>query len=323
MVVTETIQTNVSIDLVAKVGEPANEVSSDLAGDLQDLSIYDPINDDGQIAFWAKTTTGEEAVVRANPVRKPILIIPGIGGSLPDTEKDFKEWVMNRGFVPDRLINDPLLNTYSDLVESLERAGYTEGVDLFVATHDWRLSPGPIDGVIDGVIERSIADLTDGTYEYSMDQLAFWMNKAEEQWKSQFPAGEPIPELESVDVIAHSAGGSVARSYIQSTAYSDPNFTLPKVNNFITLGVPFRGSPAPYKILSNDFISDPSYAFLGNAMKFARDKVTKKNQTIKITGESDPAIEGVITPDMVANELSDPKDFLKAYAPNLNALLAT
>ncbi|MEM7592204.1 MAG: hypothetical protein AAF383_11910, partial [Cyanobacteria bacterium P01_A01_bin.83] len=312
---------------VTKVGNDASNAG--LSGDIQDIDIYDPINKSGQIAYWVKSTSGEEAIVRANPIRKPVLIIPGIGGSLPDTEQDFKEWVMNRGFAPDRLISDPLLNTYKDLIESFERAGYTEGVDLFVATHDWRLSPGPYDEnvVIDGKIERSIADLTDDTYEYSMDQLAFWMNKAEEQWKSQFPAGEPIQELESVDVIAHSAGGAVARSYIQSTAYSDENFTLPKVNNFITLGVPFRGSPAPYKILSNDFISDPSYAFLGNVMKFAYDKVTKKNQTIKITGkttdESGSLIEGVITPEMVEDELSDPKKFLRAYAPNLNALLAT
>ncbi|MEM8722140.1 MAG: hypothetical protein AAGE84_23070 [Cyanobacteria bacterium P01_G01_bin.39] len=250
------------------------------------------------------------------------MIIPGIGGSLPDTEKDFKEWVMDRGFSPDRIKRDPLINTYNDLVESLTRAGYTEGVDLFVATHDWRLSPGPIDGVINGEIERSIADLTDDTYEYSMDQLAFWMNKAEEEWKNQLAAaGEPISELPSVDVIAHSAGGSIARSYIQSTAYSDPNFTLPKVNNFIALGVPFRGSPAPYKILSNDFISDISYAFLGNSMKFARDKVLKNDEVIKVTGKDD--VEGVITPEMVVNELSDPKEFLRAYAPNLQALLAT
>ncbi|MGD1918653.1 MAG: hypothetical protein ACFCAD_07060 [Pleurocapsa sp.] len=180
--------------------------------------------------------------------------------------------------------------------------------------------------VIDGVIERTEAQLTDDTYEYSVDQFAFWMEKAKTEWESQFdhlPVSER-KELDSVDVIAHSAcGGSVARSYIQSSAYSEENFSLPKVNNFITLGVPFRGSAAPHTLLNNDFNADPSYAFLGNAMKFARDKVIKNNEVIKITGKSNPQVDGVITQDMVNNELSDPKEFLKAYAPGLQALQAT
>ena len=224
-------------------------------------------------------------------------------------------------------LSDPLANTYSDLVESFTRAGYTEGVDLFVATHDWRLSPGPYDEnvVIDGVIERTEEQLTDDTYEYSVDQFAFWMEKAKTEWESQFdhlPANAR-PELDSVDVIAHSAGGSVARSYIQSSAYSEDDFSLPKVNNFITLGVPFRGSAAPHTLLNNDFNADPSYAFLGNAMKFARDKVIKNNEVIKITGSSDVQVDGVINRDKVLNELSDTKDFLKAYAPGLAALQGT
>ncbi|MEM8722124.1 MAG: hypothetical protein AAGE84_22990 [Cyanobacteria bacterium P01_G01_bin.39] len=37
---TESIQTNVTSELVAKVGEPANEIKSDLTGDIQDLNIY-------------------------------------------------------------------------------------------------------------------------------------------------------------------------------------------------------------------------------------------------------------------------------------------
>lgn len=159
---------NVTHSEVVKVGDSVNKFDPTLTGNIQDLNIYDPINVPGQIAFWAKTTNGDEAVVRANPIRKPVLIVPGIGGSLPDSKEDFEEWVVNRGFVPDRLKSDPLANTYSDLVESLKRAGYTEGVDLFVATHDWRLSPGPIDGSIDGVINRSIDELTDNTYEYSL-----------------------------------------------------------------------------------------------------------------------------------------------------------
>ena len=213
--------------MLAKAGQEASEIQPDLTGNIQDLHIYDPINKSGQIAFWARTTTSEEAVIRANPIRKPVFILPGIGGSFP-RHGDFGDWLLNRGVDPDTLEIDYLANTYDDLIQTLENAGYQQGVDLFVANYDWRLNPGPIDGEIDGVINRSpdgVADsvrkLTDDTYEYAVDQLAFWLEESITGWKSQFanlPEAE-IPELDSVDIIAHSTGGLVARSYIQSDAY--------------------------------------------------------------------------------------------------------
>jgi hypothetical protein len=57
-----------------------------------------------------------------------------------------------------------------------------EGVNLFVATYDWRLNPGPIDGTIDGVINRSVEDLTDEIYEYSVDQLWGRQESYKEDW---------------------------------------------------------------------------------------------------------------------------------------------
>ena len=304
---------NISHSLVAKVGEPANEVDAGLTGNIQDLNIYDPINDPGQIAFWTKTTTGEEAIVRANPIRKPIIIVPGILGSLPQNE-NVGEWLTNLGFNPELLKAEQITRIYDDLVETLERAGYTEGVNLFVATHDWRLSPGPIDGTIDGSINRSESELTDDTYEYSVDQLAFWMNKAEEEWKSQFPVGEPIPELDSVDVISHSAGGSVVRSYIQSTAYKQPDFSLPKIDNLITLGVPFRGVSNPWNPRQNDFDASPILQLARLIAKTAQTKVVN-GQAITLSGND------YITPNEIS-QLSE-KEFIDQYVPGLKALQAT
>ena len=125
----ETISTIVRPQLVAKVGQEASEVLADLTGDIQDLHIYDPINKSGQVAFWAETTTTEEAIIRANPIRKPVFVLPGIGGSFPQSN-DFGRWLLNRGVAPDTLEIDYLANTYDDLIQTLENAGYQQGVDL-------------------------------------------------------------------------------------------------------------------------------------------------------------------------------------------------
>ncbi|MBE9105794.1 hypothetical protein IQ229_12810, partial [Nostoc cf. edaphicum LEGE 07299] len=322
----------IATSLVAKVGEQANQVSSGLTGNIQDINIYDPLNERGQTAFWVKTTTSEEAVVQANPVRKPVLLLPGIGGSFPENA-DFRNWLLNRGVEPDTLRPDPLQRNYDDLVETLKRAGYREGVDLFVAPYDWRLDSGPIDGVIDGKINRSAAQLTDDTYEYAVDQLGFWLEEAVKGWKSQF-AGLPnseIPELDSVDIIAHSTGGIVARTYIQSDAYGQPfqyqddsgnniQANLPKVDNLITVGVPNRGSSLPWNPLNNNIFGGSASLFLGSATKAAYQKVTQRGQTVAFNGDNNSPL--AITPPPAGNNL-DPIEFIEKYVPTLRSLLAT
>ncbi|MEH1859305.1 MAG: hypothetical protein V7L21_15195 [Nostoc sp.] len=321
----------IATSLVAKVGEQANQVSSGLTGNIQDINIYDPLNEQGQIAFWVKTTTSEEAVIRANPVRKPVLLLPGIGGSFPENA-DFRNWLLNRGVEPDTLRPDPLLRIYDDLVETLKRAGYREGVDLFVAPYDWRLDSGPIDGAIDGKINRSAAQLTDDTYEYAVDQLGFWLEEAVKGWKSQF-AGLPnseIPELDSVDIIAHSTGGIVARTYIQSDAYGQPfqyqddsgnniQANLPQVDNLITVGVPNRGSSLTWNPLNNNILGGQAVLFLGSATKAAYQKVTQRGQTVAFNGDNNSPL--AITPP-AGNNL-DPVEFIEKYVPTLRSLLAT
>jgi Ca2+-binding RTX toxin-like protein len=310
-------------NLVAQVGDPANKISSELTGNIQDLNIYDPVNQNGEIAFWAKTTTAQEAIVREDPVLKPILIVPGIVGSLPANE-DMGEWLTNRGFAPDRLQPEQISNIYDDLVETLKRSGYVEGVNLFVAPYDWRLSPGPIDGTIDGVINRSVEDLTDQTYEYSVDQFAFWLKKSIDGWKSQFSdlPPEQIPELDSVDVIAHSAGGATVRSYIQSDAYGqvfdNSGTKLPEINKFISLGVPYRGASIPWNALNNNFDGG---IVLQLAQRIAHAAYVKaqNGQTISLSGQNN--VPEAITPQEVNTQSAE--QFIEDYVPHLRALLAT
>ena len=294
--------------VVARVGDDATKVSPDLTGTVADLSIYDPINNDEQVAFWTRTSTSQEAIVRANPILRPVLVLPGIGGSLPasgvvgpGSSPGYGQWLRNRGVEPDTLRLDEVGKTYDDLIETLKRSGYVEGVNLFGAAYDWRLNPGPIDGVIDGSLDYSASQITDNTYEYSVDQFGFWIKKAIEGWRTQFPVGA-APDLESIDVIAHSTGGLVTRAYIQSTGYQNEesySFTasngdaitapLPRVNNFTMIGVPNRGSSIPWRQLNNDFAGGIGARLLRGFIAAVRKKVLNGEQ-ILLSGQTTGAI---------------------------------
>ncbi len=316
--------------VVARVGDNATNVSPDLTGTVADLSIYDPINNDGQVAFWTRTSTSQEAVVRANPVRRPVLIVPGIGGTLPENS-DFENWLLDRGPDPNTLQFEQSGALLEDLIETLKRAGYTEGVNLFRAPWDWRLNPGPTDGTLDGNISGLSAEgITDGGYEFGVDYFGFWLEEAYRGWRNQFPGvpADQIPDLESLDVITYSAGFLVPRTYIQSDAYAQPftfldsngvtvNTNLPKVNNLITIGAPYRGSSIPWRGLNGDF-SDFA-GILRLITSTARYKAINQNETITLSGNTNA--EGAITPAEAAAIGED--QFVDTYAQTFRSLLAT
>jgi hypothetical protein len=329
-----TTETTVESGIIAKAGQAANTFSVNLTGNIQDINIYDSLNESGQIAFWVKTTTSEEAVVRSNPVRKPILIVPGIGGSIPigsdpiTNQNNYRNWVRNRGVHPTTLEIDPFRKTYDDLIETLKRAGYQEGVDLFIATYDWRLNPGPIDGTIDGHIDRNATQLMDDTYEYAMDHLGYWLEQAEVGWKSQFTELAPseIPELDSVDIVTHSTGGLLTKSYIQSDAYgatytdqSGNSASLPEINNFFMVAVPNRGSSLTWNSLNNNFFGGPGIRTAAAMIRSAFQKL-RNGETITVSGSN--TAEGAIAPSLNGTE-PDINTFIEQYIPTYRALLAT
>lgn len=197
-------------------------------------------------------------------------------------------------------------------------------MNLFVATYDWRLNPGPIDGSVDGRINHSVGALTDNTYEYAVDQLAFWMKEAIKKWRSQFP-GVPeneIPPLESVDVIAHSTGGLVTRSYIQSDGYGKSfdlgnaiTTELPKVNNFFMLGVPNRGSSKAWNPLNDNFLGGAGAQLMRLVCRLALKKVNN-GETIALSGNTN-------VPGAIKAPQLDPTKFIERYVPTVRSLLAT
>lgn len=101
---------------------------------------------------------------------------------------------------------DPILHTFDDLIETLKLNGYTAGLDLFTLPYDWRND------------NRSSALLL----------------------KQAIDAVKNICLCDKVDLVAHSMGGLVARSYIQSDDYEND------VDQLIFIGTPHLGSPKAY-----------------------------------------------------------------------------
>lgn len=104
---------------------------------------------------------------------------------------------------------DPILHTYDDLMASLERNGYQKEVNLFPFPYDWRVT-------------------NKTTALYLQDKIEDTIRKT---------------GVSRVDVVAHSMGGLVARSYVEElegAQYADT------IDQLITLGTPHRGSPEAY-----------------------------------------------------------------------------
>ncbi len=125
------------------------------------------------------------------PTIDPVIIIPGIMGS---------------AYKNGKLIIDPILHTYDDLIDTLKANGYEEGKDLFTFAYEWRNS--------------------------NVESANLLKDKISEV--------KEICKCSKVDLVAHSMGGLVAREYIQSGQYRHD------VDQVIFLGTPHKGSPSDY-----------------------------------------------------------------------------
>lgn len=256
-------------------------------------------------------------------IRRPVLLVPGIGATYPGTPGGDLGWLLRRGVAPGSLRIDPLTRAYDDLIETLKTAGYVDGVDLFVVTYDWRLPPGPNDGAIDGVIDGGLtaAGISDDLYAYGVDYLGVFLKRAAEAWAARYPE---LPALDSVDVVAHSTGGLVARTYIQSGAYGRDyaaGLALPKINNLIMIGVPNRGASKVWNILHDNWSSDLAFQFvLSKIVRRAYRQVMDKDQVV-VGPDHD------ITKQMLESPTECPdgprRCFIDKYIPTARSLLAT
>lgn len=155
----------------------------------------------------------------------PILLVPGVMGSF-SKEKSYFLWPYPRLSSTSPAWDSgelELLDPFGyigwvGLIEKLKKHGYSKGCTIFPVPYDWSLS------------------LPIARDKY----LIPWINKAKEITKS-----------DKVDIIAHSMGGLLARSYIQSDLYKND------VRKFALVGTPNQGANNMYYIWEG---GDPIYA---------------------------------------------------------------
>ncbi|PIR93445.1 hypothetical protein COT99_00730, partial [Candidatus Falkowbacteria bacterium CG10_big_fil_rev_8_21_14_0_10_43_10] len=146
--------------------------------------------------------------VFTEPEPEPIIFVPGITACinlkvLTDLEESSYDWEIFGQY-------------YQGLIKTIEAAGFTQGENFFIGCYDWRKTNGYN---------------PDAAVNSGEEYLKYWIDLALENSSST-----------KVDIVAHSMGGLLSRSYIQGSRYRND------VNNFIMLGTPNYGSTDSYNL---------------------------------------------------------------------------
>jgi uncharacterized delta-60 repeat protein len=265
-------------------------------------------------------TGSDYATIKYTAKKYPVFIVPGIAGTYASSTIADIGWILERGVNPLDLQIDPIGRVYNDLITTLENNGYESGKNLFVVNYDWRLTPGPIDNIIDGHIDGlSGTSIANNQFNYGVDYLGWYMKQSADYWRSEYDE-----ELEYIDVIAHSTGGLVTRTYIQSNAYGDiydaaNNYKLPKIRNFLMIGVPNRGASKAWNAIHDNWIADIAYRFVLSKI------INRAYQKVVIFGDVITGPDYDITLASIQDSLGNPDKqlFISKYVPTIRYLLAT
>lgn len=131
----------------------------------------------------------------------PIVLIPGMVTSL-NLKRIFTDEEGGAWFFAPQAHE-----VYKALLERFNQQGFTENQNLFIAHYDWR---NPVSAAASNYLKPMI--------DYA----------------------KQVTGAEKVDIVTHSMGGLVARSYIQSENYEDD------VDQLITMGTPHLGASDAY-----------------------------------------------------------------------------
>lgn len=110
-------------------------------------------------------------------------------------------------------------SAYDDLIGYLERQGYTRGVDLWLFPYDWRKDIRVTNAELNALVTKALTAANGGRTD-----PATWT-------------------IKRVDLVGHSMGGMVGRSYITDTTRAQ------RVDQLITLGSPQLGATKFLKTL--------------------------------------------------------------------------
>jgi len=153
-------------------------------------------------------------------------------------------------------------------------------------------------GSLAGVTAASISN---NTFETGLDYLG----KVLADVKLKYPT------LTKVDVIAHGAGGLIARSYIQSAAYGQSG--LPRIDDLSLVGVPNEGVTDPFNLSGDDWSNKAAARMTSQMVDRAFDLMNAGTGT---------AIVGP-TGNILKSENLTPQQFTQRYIASLRHLLPT
>ncbi|GJF18711.1 hypothetical protein NGTWS1803_08200 [Mycolicibacterium cyprinidarum] len=249
----------------------------------------------------------------------PVLVVPRFNGGSVPVAGQAERFVTHRGFDPTQL---SLGDSYQPISSALEANGYRDGVTLFTSTYDWRMPGAPEqlgtpDGIVTGLLSHWNDPAAADTFEYAVDYLRYWL----------IQAAEKNPGAGSVDVIAHSTGGSVVRAYLQSDAYGQTVLgpdgqpvRLPTIRRLILAAPPMEGAPFVWNLWNNNFRS-----FVGAPVGPSLIGSYAKAYQYVLDGGTITGPAGDITMASIAG--SDPStqqlNFLRAYNPLFRVVIPT
>ncbi len=199
------------------------EYSGTLAHSELDARVYSVASGGNRV--WAATGAGlwvnDQVATSEVHIQRPVIVVPGVLGSMPVPNALLRQFV---GYLPEptgasyhtSLVLDPIQHTYDGLISGLRAAGYQTGTTLFSFPYEWRH-----DNQQSGrELAVRIADVL------------------------------RVCSCAQVDIIAHSMGGLVARSYIESAAYAGD------VHALVQIATPNAGSPSAYAAWEAGSIND-------------------------------------------------------------------
>jgi len=266
----------------------------------------------------------ERRLVEVQHRPEPVVIVPGWGTTGPANLLDLPDFLLRRGYPAERLAVLGVANAfvYGGLQDALAAAGYVKGRDQFIVPYDWRLAIAPSDGGRDGVLTSVTAEsILQPQPAFSLGYLGNFLK--------QMVVNDP--SIVSIDLLGHSNGGLLSRSYVQSLAYGATftaggrTYSLPKVDDLMLLATPSLGSAITYPFWNNDTSSFTlplvlaDLNIVGTVLRPVYDDVVANRATV---AGPDGRIDRAAITDPVTT-LPDPRLFLRRYLPSLRDMLPT